>query len=126
MFYSVRCGLRALRPAVKRGWSELNLGGLVVAQDLATAAFGLLNAGFFVDYWWRRNGARARRVGAAALALVSAAAVAEALFSQALLWSRDGGGTLGQLPPGMWALLRLPLLAATVFISVLVLRRLRA
>jgi hypothetical protein len=109
-----------------RGWGELDLGGLVVAQDLATAACGLLNAGYFTDYWWRRNGVRARRVGAAALALVSAAAVAEALFSQALLWSQEGGGALGQLSPGMWALLRLPLFVATVFISVLILRRLRS
>ena len=104
----------------------MDLAGLVVAQDLVTAACGLLNAGYFANYWWRRNGVRARRVGAAALALLSAAAVAEALFSQALLWSQEGRGALGQLSPGMWALLRLPLLAATVFISVLILRRLRS
>ena len=109
-----------------KGWGELDLGGLVVAQDLVTAVCGLLNGGYFADYWWRKNGVRARRVGAAALALVSAAAVAEALFSQALLWSQEGEGALGQLTPGTWALFRLPLLAATVFISVLILRRLRS
>ena len=105
-------------------WSRLNLAGLVVAQDLATAVCGLLNAGYFVDYWWRRNGSRGRRVGAGAMALVSAAAVVEALFSQGLFWSQQG--VLGEVSPAMWALVRLPLLAATVFISILILRRLRS
>jgi hypothetical protein len=100
------------------------MAGLVVAQDLATAACGLLNAGYFVGYWWRRNGSRGRRVGAAALALVSVAAVVEALFSQELFWSQQGAVSLSQLSPGVWALVRLPLFVATVFISIIILRRL--
>ncbi len=99
----------------------MHLGGLVVAEDLATAACGLLNAGYFIDYWWRRNGARSRRIGAAALALVSVAAVTEALFSQGLFWSQRGGWP----PLPVWALVRAPLLIATAFVSVLVLRRLQ-
>ena len=104
----------------------MKLAGLVVAQDLATAACGLLNAGYFVAYWWRQDESRGRRIGAAALALVSAAAVVEALFSQGLFWWQQGVVPLGQLSPGSWALVRLPLFAATVFISILVLRRLRS
>ncbi len=104
----------------------MDTAGLVVTEDLATAACGLLNTGYFIGYWWRRNGSRARRIGAATLALVSAAAVVEAIFSQALFWAHQGMGPLGQLSPGMWALVRLPLLASTVLISILILRRFRS
>ncbi len=102
------------------------MAGPVVAQDLATVACGLLNAGYFAGYWWRKDGPRARRIGAAALALVSAAAVVEALFSQGLFWAQQGVGPLGQLSPGVWTLVRLPPFVATVFISILILRRLRS
>ncbi len=102
------------------------MAGLVVAQDLATVACGLFNSAYFADYWWRTNGSRGRRIGASALALVSAAAVVEALFSQGLFWAQQGMGPLGQLSPGIWALVRLPLFLATLFISILVLRRLRS
>src|SRR3989304_1673423 len=95
-------------------WKDVNLAGLGVAQDLATAACGLLNASYFIDYWWRRNGRRGRRIAAAALALASAAAVVEALFSQGLFWSQQG--FIGALSPGQWALLRLPLFAAMLLI----------
>jgi len=98
----------------------------VLAQDLVTAACGLGNAAYFVHYWWRRNGSRGRRVGALAMALVSAAAVVEAAFSEGLLWSQAGTGPLEALfSPAAWALLRLPLLAATGFVTLLVWRRLR-
>jgi hypothetical protein len=95
-----------------------------VAQDVATAACGLLNAGYFVGYWRLPRGPRGRRFAAAVLAMVSAAAVTEALFSQGLFWSRHGAALLAELSPGMWALLRLPLLVATGSISVIILRRL--
>ena len=104
----------------------MNAAVLVIAQDLVTLACGFLNAGYFIDYWWGRNGPRARRIGAAALALVSAAAVVEALFSQALFWAQEGNGPLGQPSDGAWALVRLPLFASTVLISFLILRGLRA
>ena len=104
----------------------MRLASLVMAQDLATAACGLLNAGYFIPQWLRQEESRTRRVAAFALALVSAAAVMEALFSQALFWWQQGLSPLGELSPGGWALARLPLLAATVFISMLVLRRLRS
>ena len=99
--------------------------GLVVTQDLATAGCGFLNATYFAGYWWGRNGSRGRRVGALALVLLSAAAVVEAAFSQGLFWSQRGV-LPGELSPEAWAVARLPLLVATVFISILVLRRLRS
>lgn len=102
----------------------MNFTGLVVAQDLATGACGLLNTGYFVRYWWRRTGSRGRRIGAAVLAMVSGAAVTEALFSQGLFWWQQGVISLGQLSPGVWALVRLPLFLATVCISIIILRRL--
>ncbi len=101
----------------------MNGTGLVVAQDLATASCGLLNAGYFLGYWWRRGTPQARRLGALALVLVSLAAVVEALFSEGLFWSERGVALAGGLSPEAWALVRLPLLLATVFISVLIVRR---
>lgn len=101
--------------------NSVNGTGLVVAQDLATAGCGLLNAAYFAGYWWRRNGSRGRRVGALALVLVSAAAVIEAVFSQGLFWWQRGV-LPGQLSPEAWAVARLPLLLATLFISILILR----
>lgn len=104
----------------------MNVIGLVVAQDGATAAFALFNGAYFLDYWWRRAGARGRprRVGALAMLLVSGAALAEVAFSQALLWWRHGA--FPELSVGGWALVRLPLLVATAFVSLLILRRLRS
>lgn len=102
----------------------MQLAGLVVAQDLATAVCGLLNAGYFAAYWWRHNGSRGRRIGAAALTTVGGAAVVEALFSQGLFWSQQG--FIGALSPGQWALLRLPLFAAMLLISLIIVRRIRS
>ncbi len=102
----------------------MSLGGLVVAQDVATAACGLLNAGYFAWYWRLPGVSKRRRLAAVMLAMVSAAAVVEALFSQGLFWSQQGVLALPQLSPGVWALLRLPLFAATAGISMVILRRL--
>jgi hypothetical protein len=99
--------------------------GLVVAQDLVTAGCGLLNASYFAGYWWRPNAPRGRRVSALALVLVSLAAAVEGAFSQGLFWSQHG--TLpGELSPEAWAFARLPLLLATLFVSLLILRRRRS
>src|SRR3989304_1048810 len=106
----------------------LDLSGLVGARGAAqgggTAGCGLLNAGYFAGYWWRRNGRRGRRLGAAALLLVNVAAVGEAGFSQGLFLLQQG--FIGTLSPGEWALLRLPLFAATLLISLIILRRIRS
>ncbi len=97
----------------------MNISGLIIGQDIATALFATINAGYFGGYWWRTSARRGRRVGAAALMLVSVASVVEALFSQGLFWSQADD----LLAHGVWALLRLPLLAATLLISAIILRR---
>ena len=98
----------------------MSLAALVIAQDVATAVCGLFNAGYFVDVAGRAT-RWGRRMGGGALASVSAAAAGEAVFSQTLYWARDG--LIDPPSTGAWALLRLPLLAATLFISIIVLRR---
>lgn len=97
----------------------MNISGLIIGQDITTALFATVNAGYFGGYWWRTTASRGRRVGAAALMLVSAASVVEAMFSQGLFWSQRDD----LFSYGVWALLRLPLLAATLLISAIILRR---
>lgn len=102
----------------------MNLAVLVAVQDAGTALCGLLNGGYFARYWWHRTGTRSRRIGAAALSLVSGAAAVEAMFSQGLYWSQQGVLWFGGISPGVWALMRLPLFVATAVISAIVIRRL--
>jgi hypothetical protein len=92
-------------------------------EDVATAASGLFNAGYFARYWLRARERRARRIGAAALVLAGVAAAVEAVFSQGMLRLHDQLVSLGDLSDGIWALARLPLLLATAFITGIVLRR---
>jgi hypothetical protein len=95
---------------------------LIVTQDAGTAGFGLFNAGYFSRYFSLPGAGR--RLGALALALVSAAAAVEAMFSQALFWSQRD--VVASLSTGEWALLRLPLFVATLFISLIIARRVRS
>ena len=95
---------------------------LLVGEDLATGACGVVNAGYFAGYWWRRNGSRGRRIGALALVLVSVAVVVEAAFSQGLYWSAEGA-TLAAPSIGVWVLVRAPLLLATALITAIIARR---
>ena len=104
----------------------MDAGGVVVGQDLATAGCGLFNAGYFAGYWWRGNGRRARRIGAAALTVAGAAAAVEALLSQTLFWWQGRALAVGIESPELWALARLPLFAATLFVSAIIVRRLTA
>lgn len=102
----------------------VSFNGLILGQDVVTAACGLLNAGYFAEYAWHGDGTNGRRAGAVALTLVSIAAVIEAIFSQALFWSQREVLSSDILSPGMWALVRVPLLLATVAISSIIIRRL--
>ncbi len=97
----------------------MNISGLIIGQDITTALFATVNAGYFGGYWWRSSATRGRRVGAAALMLLSTASVVEAMFSQGLFWLQRGD----LLSYSVWALLRLPLLAATLLISAIILRK---
>ncbi len=101
----------------------MNFDGLVVGQDLATATSGLFNGGYFAHYVWSGDGRHGRRAGAAALALVSGAAVLESIFSQALFWIQQDVVAIPEFSSGVWALLRVPLLIATLAISAIILRR---
>lgn len=104
-----------------KGWERMDAGGLVIAQDAATALCGLFNAAYFAGYWRRPDWPRGRRVGAAALVLVGLAAAASAAFSQTLFWAGAEA-----LSPTMWAAARTPLFISTAFISTIVWRRMRA
>jgi hypothetical protein len=97
----------------------MQIEGLIIGQDIATAGFGLANAGYFAGQATLGNTRRARRIAAAAMLLVSIAALSEAGFSQAVLW-------LGDPPGAAWAVVRLPLFAATAFVSALIVRKLRS
>ncbi len=123
MFYS-KFHARSLTERAEGVEVCVSFNGLILGQDVATAACGLLNAGYFAEYAWHGDGTNGRRAGAVALTLVSIAAVIEAIFSQALFWSQREVLSSDILSPGIWALVRVPLLLATVAISSIIIRRL--
>lgn len=97
-------------------WRALALG-----EDLATALCGAFNAVYFLHFTWNRPQERAaRRVAAAALALVNLGALAEGLsfFTLLILLSPPVPSPL------TWVLIRALPFAGTAFISLLILRRL--
>jgi len=99
---------------------------LVVAQDMGTALCAVFNAAYFSRLWLRASGWRARRLGAASLALVNAAIALESLFFQAVYWCYGMGVSIeALLSPGVWLMARFLLFAAAAFITVLILRRAR-
>ena len=94
---------------------------LAVGQDLATALCGSFNAAYFLHFLaWRQEETAARRVAAAALAVLSLGAAVESLFFFALI-SLWGPANLSPFP---WTLVRALPFTGTAFISLLVLRRL--
>lgn len=100
---------------------------LVVAQDVGTAVCAVFNVGYFSLLWLRAKGWQARRLGAAALALVNAAIALESLFFQAVYWCYGMGVSIeALLSPGVWLMARFLLFAAAAFMTVLILRRTRA
>ena len=56
----------------------MQLTGFVVAQDVATGACGIVNAGYFGGYWLNAEG-RGRRMSAAVLGGLGVATLAEAI-----------------------------------------------
>jgi hypothetical protein len=96
---------------------------LIFAADATTAVAGAFNATWLAAYWLRLQ-ARGRRIAALSLALVSAGIAVQAAFAQALFsahrlgWSADAFS--GATP---WLAARLPLLAGTLLLSMLILRR---
>lgn len=97
-----------------------------MGEDVMTALSGSFNLAYFAGHAWRDSLGRDRRIAAGTLALVGGAAVIEAAFSQALFWFQPQLISFGELSVGVWALVRLPLLVATLLVSILILRRLRS
>ena len=98
---------------------------LVAAQDALTALCAAFNALYFVRYG-RRPAARPRRVGACALVLVNGSVAVQAVFFLALyLTHRWSGPVEGFFSPGVWMPARAPMLAATAFVSLLIVRQQR-
>jgi hypothetical protein len=97
---------------------------LVVAQNLATALCGGFNALYFLCYLWRRQDSPSRRVGAAALTLVNAGALAESLFLTAVYSGTRLGcsGETSLVAPSPWLLARALPFLGTLFVSLLILR----
>lgn len=102
---------------------------LVFAADAATAASGAFNA-----VWLYRFAAGtepltdarsdARRSAASALAILNAGAAAQATFGQAMYSSRQLGHAIDPFfEPGVWLASRLLLLAGTLLITAIILRR---
>ncbi len=95
-----------------------------VGLDAATAACAALNLAYFLYRLARyREETASRAVAVFALALVSLAAMGESLFFLASLTVLPAGSPPATIP---WALVRVLPLAATAFISILILRRLLA
>ena len=97
---------------------------LAVGQDLATALCGAFNVAYFLHFLATRSQERtARRVAAAALALLNLGATVESLFFFIALISLPWPQTLSPFP---WALIRALPFAGTASISLLILRRLNS
>jgi hypothetical protein len=95
-----------------------------VGLEASTAACGAFNLAYFLYHLARCRGETASRaVAVFALALVSLAAMGEGLFFLASLTVLPAGSPPATIP---WTLVRVPPLAGTAFISMLVLRRLLA
>jgi hypothetical protein len=96
---------------------------LAFAIDGMTAAAGAFNAAWLTAHAGSERTAR-RAAALLALAVLNAAAAIEALFAQALYSAhRFGGDIEPYFAPGAWLAVRLPMLAGTLLISLLILRK---
>ncbi len=97
--------------------------GIVFAADAATAACAAFNAAWFAA---RRfgDGSEARRTASGVMALLNCGIAVQAVAAQALYSARRFGfDTAALFEPEAWLLARLPLLAGTLLLSLLILRR---
>ena len=96
---------------------------LVFAADGATAAAGAFNAAWLTTHWLR-VAARGRRLAALSLAIVNLGIAVQAGFAQALFTAhRLDLATEPFFAPALWLASRLTLLAGTLLLSLLILRR---
>ncbi len=95
---------------------------LLFAADGATAVSGAFNAVWLLAFAGEIS--LARRSAAAALAVLNAGAAVQATFAQAMFSARRLGFSIDPFfEPGAWLASRLLLLAGTLLISMLILRR---
>jgi hypothetical protein len=98
---------------------------LAFAADAATALAGAFNAAWLAAHWLR-TAARGRRLAAMSLAIANAGVAAQAAYAQALFSAHRLGlpqePLFGATP---WLAARLPLLAGTLLLSLLIIRRAR-
>jgi hypothetical protein len=94
---------------------------IIFAADGMTAASGAFNAAWLLSY---DPGAPARRMAAAALAVLNAGAATQAVFAQSMFTAHRLGFSIEPFfEPGAWLSSRLLLLAGTLLLSMLILRR---
>jgi hypothetical protein len=94
---------------------------VIFAADGVTAASGAFNAAWLMSF---DAGAPSRRGAAAALAVINAGAAAQAVFAQAMFTAHRLGLSIDPFfEPGPWLASRLLLLAGTLLVSMLILRR---
>jgi hypothetical protein len=90
--------------------------------DGATAASGAFNAVWLLAF--AGEASPTRRTAAVALAVLNAGAAAQAAFAQVMFTTRRLGFSIDPFfEPGAWLAARLLLLAGTLLISMLILRR---
>jgi hypothetical protein len=95
---------------------------LAFAVDGATAVAAAFNAAWLFQHWVR--GAERRRLAAATLATFNAGVAVQAAFAQALYTSHRLGGPVEPFfAPAPWLASRAVLLAGTLLLSLLILRR---
>ncbi len=97
--------------------------GLVFAADGATVVAGAFNAAWLLAHWLVTD-AKGRRLAAVTLALLNVGIAVQAAFSQALFVAhRFDLPTDPFYAPAPWLASRAALLAGTLLLSLLILRR---
>lgn len=96
---------------------------LAFAVDGATAAAGAFNTAWLLQHWLR-GAQRGRRLAAVTLATLNAGVAAQAAFALAFYTSHRLGGPVDPFfAPAPWLASRAILLAGTLLLSALILRR---
>lgn len=99
--------------------------GIIFAADATTAVAAAFNAAWLFGHWLR-TAARGRRLAALSLTAVNTGIAAQAVYAQALYSAHRFGWPeeplFGATP---WLAARLPLLAGTLLLTMLIFRRVR-
>jgi hypothetical protein len=97
----------------------------IFAADGLTAAAAAFNAAWLAAHWLR-GAAPVRRLAAATLSLVNAGVAVQAAFAQALFTAHRLGWPTGPYFEAVpWLAARVLLLAGTLLLSLLIIRRVR-